>query len=115
MAGFLAYIIPVDTGARPNQDLPGQQPGGIWGPGFPYPDQGLPGSQPRPDNTLPGNQPYPDQGLPGSQPRPDPNAATGSGAPPASLAPDLLSAGGRRATARHLGPNGPATGYGPSR
>lgn len=36
-----------------------------------YPDQGLPGSQPRPDQGLPGSQPRPDQGLPGSQPRPD--------------------------------------------
>jgi hypothetical protein len=55
---------------RPNQDLPGQQPG-IWGPGFPYPDQGLPGHQPYPDQGLPGFQPRPDQGLPGFQPRPD--------------------------------------------
>ena len=61
----------------------------------PKPDQGLPGSQPRPDNTLPtppdlgfgpvdpgwvggvappgqeGGAPRPDQGLPGSQPHPD--------------------------------------------
>jgi len=39
--------------------------------GRPYPDQGLPGEQPRPDNTLPGDQPRPDQGLPGAQPRPE--------------------------------------------
>lgn len=80
---------------RPDNTLPGQQPG-IWGPTDPrpshpiyipvtpppesglepthpiyipvYPDNTLPGSQPRPDNTLPGNQPYPDNTLP--QPTP---------------------------------------------
>jgi len=36
-----------------------------------YPDQGLPGSQPRPDNTLPGGQGgRPDQTLPGDLPIP---------------------------------------------
>lgn len=76
MAGYLAYIIPVDSGAHPSHpislpgdpgfgQIPGFTPGtppprpqpqpplGIWGPGFPYPDQGLPGSQPRPDQGLP--------------------------------------------------------------
>ena len=43
--------------ARPNPEPPEEFP--------PYPDQALPGEQPRPDNTLPGEQPYPDQGLPG--------------------------------------------------
>jgi hypothetical protein len=82
----------------PSQGLPGQQPRPDQGlPPFPshpiyipitpppesglepthpiyipvYPDQGLPGPQPRPDQGLPGNQPYPDQGLPGNQPYPD--------------------------------------------
>jgi hypothetical protein len=36
-----------------------------------YPDQGLPGSQPKPDQGLPGSQPKPDQGLPGEQPEID--------------------------------------------
>lgn len=77
---------------RPDNTLPGQQPGGIWGGGnvpmpsppiyipitpppdsglepthpiyIPvYPDNTLPGSQPRPDHTLP---PYPDNTLPGA-------------------------------------------------
>src|SRR6187551_625403 len=95
MKSFIAVITPIDTGAHPDNTLPGQQP---------RPDQGLPGQQPRPDNTLPGMLPHPehpiyyplppgtpvdpeygvpvlpgmeggaprpDQGLPGSQPKPD--------------------------------------------
>ena len=66
MAGYLAYIIPIDQGARPDNTLPGQPPG-IWGPTDPRPSHpiaGVPG--------FPGYQPpYPDQGLPGQQPRPD--------------------------------------------
>jgi hypothetical protein len=63
-------VIPPDSGAHPDQGLPGEQPHPDQGlPGDqPRPDQGLPGEQPRPDNTLPGDQPRPDQGLPGSQP-----------------------------------------------
>jgi hypothetical protein len=98
--GILAMIIPIDTGARPDQSLPGAQPGidntlpgGQGGqidntlpgdlpipshpiyyplpPGAPvHPDQGLPGDQPYPDQGLPGSQPRPDQGLPGDQPKP---------------------------------------------
>ena len=80
----LYMIIPVGLdGNRPDNTLP-QPPLGMWGPGFPYPDQGLPGGQggrpshpiyhpghpdhglpAYPDQGLPGNQPYPDQGLPG--------------------------------------------------
>jgi hypothetical protein len=63
MPGFLAYIIPVDSGNRPDQGLPSPQPPGYpshpWVPPTGRPDQGLPG---RPDQGLP---PYPDQGLPG--------------------------------------------------
>ena len=70
----LYMIIPVgglDSGARPDQGLPGHQP---------YPDQGLPGGQGgrpshpiyhpgHPDHGLPA---HPDQGLPGaSGGRPD--------------------------------------------
>ena len=97
--GIMALIIPIDQGARPDQSLPGAQPGidntlpgGQGGqidntlpgdlpipshpiyfplpPGAPYPDQGLPGSQPYPDQGLPEGQPHPDQGLPGEQPKP---------------------------------------------
>lgn len=49
-------------GPRPDQSLPGLQPGGGGG----KPDQSLPGSQPGVDNTLPsgGSGGKPDQGLP---------------------------------------------------
>lgn len=67
---------------RPDQGLPGSQPGvdntlpkpgGKPDQGLPpgqggKPDQGLPG---QPDNTLPKPGGRPDQGLPGSQPGPD--------------------------------------------
>lgn len=46
-------------GPRPDQSLPGRQPGSGG-----KPDQSLPGSQPGVDNTLPPDQPRPDQGLP---------------------------------------------------
>ena len=36
MAGFLAYILPVDPGAHPDHGLPGAPPG-IWGPTDPRP------------------------------------------------------------------------------
>jgi hypothetical protein len=53
----------IEEGARPDQGLPGQQPG---------PDQGLPGEQPGPDQGLPGGSGgTPDQGLPGNQPEID--------------------------------------------
>ena len=53
-------------------------------PGGPRPDQGLPPSGGRPDNTLPGQPPKPDQGLPpsgGAPPKPD-QGLPGSGAKP---------------------------------
>jgi len=60
MQSFIALITPMgDSGARPDNSLPGGQGG--------RPDNTLPGFQPRPDQGLPGNQPYPDQGLPGGQ------------------------------------------------
>ena len=79
MQPFLAMIMPVDSGNKPDQGLPPGQGG--------RPDQGLPGSQPGIDNTLPGDiprpehpifyplppgavPPRPDQGLPGAQPEP---------------------------------------------
>jgi hypothetical protein len=89
--GIMAMIIPIDSGARPDNTLPGGQggrpdntlPGGQGG----APDQTLPGDLPipshpifyplppgapvHPDQGLPGDQPHPDQGLPGSQPKPD--------------------------------------------
>lgn len=88
MAGFLAYIIPVDAG-RPDQGLP-SPPLGTWGGvGQPYPDQGLPGNQPYPDQGLPGQPPYPSQGpgfpthpiAPGGQP-PHPSQGPGFPTPP---------------------------------
>ena len=85
---FIALITPMESGARPDNSLPGGQGG--------RPDNTLPGSQPgidntlpgqlpRPenpiyfplppggviDNTLPGQQPGIDNTLPGSQPRPE--------------------------------------------
>lgn len=99
--GYLAYIIPVDQGARPDQSLPGNQPYPGQGlPGFqPYPDQGLPGNQPypdqglpvqlpRPDQSLPGNQPYPDQGLPRPQLRPTHPIYVPIAPPPGSGSPE---------------------------
>jgi hypothetical protein len=44
----------VDTSLKPSNELPG----------YGHPDQGLPGSQPGADNTLPGRPVRPDQGLP---------------------------------------------------
>lgn len=72
MQPFLALITPLGGGGYPDQSLPGNQPRPDQSlPGNqPYPDQGLPGYQPRPDQSLPGNQPYPDQGLPRPQPGP---------------------------------------------
>jgi hypothetical protein len=58
-------------------------PGGQGG----QPDQGLPGSQPKPDQGLPGSGGRPDQGLPGSQPKPD-QGLPQQGANP-NLNPDL--------------------------
>jgi hypothetical protein len=58
----------------PPEEKPPDQPDGFpTHPIFlpPYPDQGLPGDQPRPDHELPGDQPRPDHELPGDQPRPD--------------------------------------------
>ena len=87
--GTLALIIPIDTGAHPDQGLPGSQPHpdqGLPGdlphpehpiywplpPGAPVdPDYGIPEDGPYPDQGLPGSQPHPDQGLPGEQPRPE--------------------------------------------
>lgn len=87
--------IPVNLENRPDNTLPPSGSGGtpenpivippeVWptppGGGAPthpiyvpiYPDQGLPGDQPRPDQGLPpsGSGGTPDQGLPGSQPEP---------------------------------------------
>jgi len=52
----------------PDAILPGVPSHPIWLPA--YPDNTLPGEQPKPDNTLPGEQPKPDQGLP-KPPKPD--------------------------------------------
>ena len=51
MAGFLAYILPVDQGAHPEHPIaPGGQPPGIWNPVFPSPPianvPGAPGYDP---------------------------------------------------------------------
>jgi hypothetical protein len=66
MQPFLAMIMPVGGGEHPDQGLPPGQGGRPTHPIYnpPYPDQGLPGSQPRPDQGLPGPQPHPDHGLP---------------------------------------------------
>lgn len=108
--------LPGGQGGRPDNTLPGDlpipshpiflplPPGAPVDPSYgidinaPYPDQGLPGSQPRPDQGLPGDQPHPSHpivlppgggggwlpvyiwgpndprpgtGLPGDQPYPD--------------------------------------------
>jgi len=74
---FIALITPMRSDAYPDNTLPGSQP---------RPDQGLPGGQGgRPDQTLPGDLPIPshpiffplppggviDNTLPGDQPYPD--------------------------------------------
>ena len=102
---FTALIIPMSSSSAPGKPQPpgGSQPGApdqtLPGnlpkpehpiyfplpPGAPYPDQGLPGSQPGIDNTLPPSpgsgwlpvyihgpsDPRPGTGLPGQQPKPD--------------------------------------------
>jgi hypothetical protein len=45
--------------AMPPGGVPGQPPLGIWGPTDPRPGYGLPGNQPYPDNSLPGQPPRP--------------------------------------------------------
>jgi hypothetical protein len=75
--GFLAYIVPVDAGNRPDNALPGQPPG-IWGGAPPYVDIGGPGQQPGVSHPIaPGGRPpgiwggppnYVDIGGPGQQP-----------------------------------------------
>jgi hypothetical protein len=81
MQPFLAMITPIGgSGGHPDHGLPQPPPPGYWG-GVapPYPDQGLPGWQPRPSHPIaPGGRPpgywggvappYPDQGLPGAPP-----------------------------------------------
>jgi len=127
--GILALIIPIDSGARPDNTLPGGQGG--------RPDQSLPGAQPGIDNTLPGqlprpehpiyyplppgapvdpsygipeDGPYPDQGLPGSQPRPDQGLPGDQPKPshPIVLPPD----GGGWEPVYIWGPNDPRPGTG---
>jgi hypothetical protein len=82
--GFVAMIIPIESGAHPDQGLPTPQPPGGTPPA---PDQTLPGDLPIPSHPIfyplppgapvdpsygiPIDGPYPDQGLPGSQPHPD--------------------------------------------
>jgi hypothetical protein len=74
-------IWPSPPGGRPDQGLP--QPPGVWPGQPPRPDQGLPGQQPGVSHPIaPGGQPpgiwpapgHPDQGLPG-----------GGGAPPGMI------------------------------
>jgi len=83
---FLALITPLSD-ARPDNSLPGPQPGGglgIWGGPWqpPYPSQGpgFPSQLPMPGGPPWGGvgQPYPDQGLPGGPVRPA-NSLPGSG------------------------------------
>lgn len=83
MAGFLAYIIPMDTGNAPTHPIaPGGQP--------PYPSQG-PGFPTHP--IAPGGQPpYPDQGLPGQQPGVSHPIAPG-GQPPQPSHPIVIPPG----------------------
>lgn len=56
MAGYLAYIIPIDPGAHPEHPIAGAPPG-IWGPTDPRPGYGLPGQPPGIWGG--GNQPFP--------------------------------------------------------
>jgi hypothetical protein len=103
MAGYLAYIIPVETGGlggpRPDNTLPGQQPGiwgppgpwptppiamppggsagqppGIWGPTDPRPTPPIyipPEGSPPPLGIWGPTDPRPGYGLPGPQPHPE--------------------------------------------
>jgi hypothetical protein len=77
---FIGKLYNADLSIGGGPIYPGAQPPGYWG-GVapPYPDQGLPGSQPRPSHPIaPGGRPpgywggvappYPDQGLPGAPP-----------------------------------------------
>jgi len=85
MQPIYAMIIPLSGGSEP--------PLGIWGGPPLYPDQGLPGWQPRPSHPIaPGGRPpgiwggpplYPDQGLPGQPPYP----SQGPGFPTHPIAP----------------------------
>lgn len=59
LEAFLKILAAVSSGNRPDQSLPGQQPGAGN-----QPDQSLPGQQPGIDNTLPGGQPGIDNSLP---------------------------------------------------
>jgi hypothetical protein len=69
---------PMPGGGQPSHPIAGVPPGYWGGVAPPYPDQGLPGWQPRPSHPIaPGGRPpgiwggpplYPDQGLPGAPP-----------------------------------------------
>jgi len=79
----------IDSLPRPDQGLPGEQPGidnSLPG-SQPRPDQGLPGSQPGIDNSLPGQGGRPDNTLPGSQPGPDNTLPGGQGGRPDNSLP----------------------------
>jgi hypothetical protein len=86
MTQYLALITIISGGSgnRPDNSLP-QPPLGIWGGPPLYPDQGLPGSQPGIDNTLPGWQPRPSHPIaPGGRP---PYPSQGPGFPTHPIAP----------------------------
>ena len=66
---------------RPDQGLPGAQPGpdqGLPGGRVERPEQGLPPGNARPDQGLPPANARPDQGLPGAQPGADNTLPSGA-------------------------------------
>jgi len=85
--GVPSQAIVINPPGHADNTLPGQ--GGVdpgYGQGTPRPDrpeQGLPGSGARPDNTLPGRPTRPEQGLPPGQGRPD-NTLPGQGGRPSN-------------------------------
>lgn len=78
MAGFLAYIMPVDSGAHPEHPIaPGGAPPGIWGPTDPRPGWGLP--QPPPGIWGGGPFPTPPIIIPPDKPNTPPLVIWGGG------------------------------------
>jgi hypothetical protein len=108
---FLALITPLSD-ARPDNTLPVPQPPlGIWGPTDPRPTHPIymPGGPVDPGYSPPWARPqppYPDQGLPGSQPRPDHSL------PPFPSHPIYIPPEGSPPPLGIWGPTDPRPGYG---
>lgn len=81
------YNAGLEVGGGPMPGGPGGAPPGYWGGSNPHPDQGLPGQQPGIDNSLPGQQPQPGHPIaPGGQP-PRPSQGPGFPTNPIALPP----------------------------